>query len=1024
VYRAYDSSLKRNVALKLLRGGDPERLSRFQREAQAQARVDHDNVCRVYDVGELDGGAYIAMQLIEGQSLFLADGESVGPSPALREMSVEQKVRILQKVAEAIHAAHREGLIHRDIKPSNIMLERGEDGAFKPYVLDFGLAREVTSAGVTSLGLAAGTPSYMAPEQARGDAAALDRRTDVYGLGATLYALLSGHAPFEGPSSLDVLMKVTEQEPPPLPAVPGDLATIVAKSLQKEPSQRYDSARALAEDLSRYLDGEPIHARRTSLGYRIVKKARKHWKLVASAAAVASGFLILGALSLRAQLLAQERARLAGLFGQEVKAIESQMRIAHMAPEHDIGNEKAAVRERMDRIAAQVGRMGRLAQAPGHYALGRGHLALKDYDKAREHLERAWQDGYRDGEVAYALGQTLGSLYQRELELAERISDKDKREERKRQLEREYRDPALARLREARELQLDSRAYAEALVAFYEKRYDEALSKAKAAYSEHPWLYEARLLEAQVYSQSFRERKDLGQYEAAVQLYAQADDAYRKAQETGRSEPSIREGMCRLETSFILLELYAGKGAVEPHFEKGLKACDEAIHIDPERVEAYGAKSHILCRMGEGYVKRGGDPRQHLMLSIEAAREGLHHGSDDAPTYLYMGIAYGLQGWYEDTHGLDPRKDLREGQAVLEKAMALDPADPNPPNALGLTFKFLGNYEWRHGRDAQELWRRGEEALRRAIAVQPTYVSAYANLSMLYGERTRDDLTRGIDPREGFQLMEEASRACYALNPRQLNNLDSWGEGAVVRARHTADVGEDPREMLEKAVEIAQRALAINPKHAPSLAHMAEVQEIRARFELEQGRDPQPALRVGADWVGKAQQSDPGLVAVLLAGARLALLEGRWQAARGRDPGGVLERARRRLQQAVEIDREALEAWTAMAEVSGELAEWKRQRGGDASEEIARGLSAIEVALAVNPRDAEALAIRGALHLAQARLEKRDAAGYRRQAHESLEQALALDPYLGRRYGPLLQSARAQKQRADEGAVSRGRARR
>src|SRR6185436_10345753 len=137
-------------------------------------------------------------------------------------------------VAEGIHAAHREGLIHRDIKPSNIMLEPTDDGDFKPYVLDFGLAREVAAAGVTSLGLAAGTPNFMAPEQARGEAGALDRRTDVYGLGATLYALLAGKPPFEGPSSLEVLIKVTESDAPPLP-VPDDLATIVTKCLQKEP---------------------------------------------------------------------------------------------------------------------------------------------------------------------------------------------------------------------------------------------------------------------------------------------------------------------------------------------------------------------------------------------------------------------------------------------------------------------------------------------------------------------------------------------------------------------------------------------------------------------------------------------------------------------------------------------------------------------------------------------------------------------------------------------------------------------
>jgi serine/threonine-protein kinase len=327
------------------------------------------------------------MQLISGEPLFVADGESPRPSPTLLQMTVEQKVRIMQKVAEGIQAAHRQGLIHRDVKPTNVMLETTADGDFKPYVLDFGLAREVAATGVTSHGLAAGTPNYMAPEQARGEAGALDRRTDVYGLGATLFAVLAGKPPFEGPSSLDVLVKVTEAEPEPLRGVPEDLAIIVAKCLRKEPAQRYESARAVAEDLGRYLGGEPILARPAGLSYRLLKKARKHRRLVAVGAVTLAAFLVLGTVSLQGQLRARERARLAAAFGQEVKAIETRMRIAFLIPEHDITPEREAIRRRMKAIETQMAQIGGVAQGPGHYALGRGYLVLRDYAKAREHLD-------------------------------------------------------------------------------------------------------------------------------------------------------------------------------------------------------------------------------------------------------------------------------------------------------------------------------------------------------------------------------------------------------------------------------------------------------------------------------------------------------------------------------------------------------------------------------------------------------------------------------------------------------------
>src|SRR3569623_633723 len=171
VYKAHDPQLKRYVALKFLMRTEGGRAKRFVAEARAQAKVEHSNVCKVYEVGTAQGVPYIAMQFIDG----------VTPSAAQEQMTIEDKVHVLRKVADAVHAAHQGGLIHRDLKRSNVMVERTERGNWQPFVLDFGLAREV-DAGATIAGEVAGTPAYMAPEQARGERA--DRRTDVWGLGA------------------------------------------------------------------------------------------------------------------------------------------------------------------------------------------------------------------------------------------------------------------------------------------------------------------------------------------------------------------------------------------------------------------------------------------------------------------------------------------------------------------------------------------------------------------------------------------------------------------------------------------------------------------------------------------------------------------------------------------------------------------------------------------------------------------------------------------------------------------------
>jgi WD40 repeat protein len=270
VYKARQVSLGRLVALKMILAGDcagTEELARFRAEVEAVARLQHPNLVQVYEVGERDGRPYFAMEFVDGGSL---DGRAGG-----RPQSPKWAAQMVETLARAIHTVHQRGIVHRDLKPGNVLLTA--DGA--PKVADFGLAKRLDAEGPTVTGDILGTPSYMPPEQAAGRTREIGPAADVYSLGAILYELLTGRPPFDGETPWETVNRITSEEavtPRRLqPRIPRDLETICLKCLQKEPRKRYVSARALADDLRRFLDDEPIQARRIGLWERAVKWARR-----------------------------------------------------------------------------------------------------------------------------------------------------------------------------------------------------------------------------------------------------------------------------------------------------------------------------------------------------------------------------------------------------------------------------------------------------------------------------------------------------------------------------------------------------------------------------------------------------------------------------------------------------------------------------------------------------------------------------------------------------------------------------
>ena len=272
VYRARQKSLNRTVALKVIayaQLASKAHVKRFRQEAEAAASLDDPCIVPIYDVGERDGCCYFSMKFVEGGPI----DEVIRRTP----LSIRQSTELIAKVARTVHYAHEHGILHRDIKPGNILLDqKGE-----PHLTDFGLARLVeTESTVTRTREVMGTPSYMAPEQAVGDNAAISSATDVYGLGAVLYQLLTGRPPFAGATTYETikLLLDTEARQPRLWSrkIDRDLSTICLKCLEKDPKRRYSTARAMAEDLEHWLKREPIQARRTGILVRGKKWVRRN----------------------------------------------------------------------------------------------------------------------------------------------------------------------------------------------------------------------------------------------------------------------------------------------------------------------------------------------------------------------------------------------------------------------------------------------------------------------------------------------------------------------------------------------------------------------------------------------------------------------------------------------------------------------------------------------------------------------------------------------------------------------------
>ncbi|KAA0256193.1 MAG: serine/threonine protein kinase [Acidobacteria bacterium] len=945
VYRASDPLLSRQVAVKLLHGADPRQLGRFLLEARSQARIDHENVCRVFEAGVDEGRPFIVMQLVEGTTL----------REASRSMSLREKVACVALVAEGVHAAHRTGLIHRDLKPTNVMVERDPEGRPKPYVLDFGLARDTEGPGQTASGHVVGTPSYMAPEQAQGESERVDRRTDVYGLGAVLYEVLTGRPPFAGPNAVDVMMQVLSREAPAprrlLPSLPKDLETITRKCLEKEPERRYDTARALAEDLGRWLDGEPISARPPSLVYLAARKARKHRAAVGAAAVVLAALALLGALALRERSRALSRARLAQELGEEAARVGDAMRVASLLPLHDVRAERERLERRVEGLSSRLG-SSPADRGPVLAARGRGELALGRLAEARDSLLAAWDAGFRSVDVARDLGLVHASLYQAELRAVARLPNPQLKRERRQAAERALREPARRYLREGASGGGSEALLARALLDFCEERWDAALAGAARAVADEPALFEALRLTGEVLLTRANAARERGETEAARAGYEAAASAFEKAAGVARSDPESYLGIGTVHAARVELEHYDGGGDVEPWVERAERAYAAGLTADPDHAGLLVARSDLLRLHGESLAESGRDPSERYEAALADASRVTRLDPRSEKGWKALAIVGVRRAEWEQESGRDPRPELGRAVANLEKAAELGATDPATFNALGYANNALSEAERARGGQDSGLLRKSVEAYERALAIAPSLAYVRTNLGNAFQDLAGVLADRGEDPRPAYARAEAAYREALAANPGDAYAQNSLGNPSLNLALIEAASGRDPEPHLARAEEAYRKAAALNPRYATPWLNLGWASLVRAQFRALAGASPGAALKAAREAFGRGLALKPGIPVVHAQLASLAALEARWLLSRGESPLAAVRSGRLDVARALATDPGNPAALSARAELALVEARFLGGRGalallGAADQDVSRAARA-------NPRDGEA----------------------------------------------------------------------
>jgi serine/threonine-protein kinase len=664
------------------------------------------------------------------------------------------------------------------------------------------------------------------------------------------------------------------------------------------------------------------------------------------ASLVAAGYIV----HLRRTAVA--RAELWRTLGQTVPLIRTTLRTAHMLPLHDIRPARQQVRALIQDVEQKLqGPLGRDAGALGAYVLGEGYLALGDDDRALQSLQAAWSAGQRGPDIDSALGQALGAVYEHKLETAKGTLKAPERDTRIAELEKQYRDPALAHLRNAVGAGDVPAGYLEAVALFHEIRLPEAIERAHAAFAQAPMFYEAGDLEARAHHYLAEDLHRAGKNDEAKRHYEEARRLYRHVREIARSDDRV----CVYQAVAIFNEIWlSGVSAIDPALaQELLGAYEDARQINPDDNGIPLREARFYNLQAGVALDSGKDAKPAIAKSLALANAVIARDPENALAFNTL-----CQVLQHQTELDEEEKSAQQTIEACRTAVRLK-STMDRLNDLGNAYSTLAGLQARRGADATGAFELAAKSYRDALAIADG-ATMHHNLGDLYREWARTELDHGRDPRPQIEHALAEFKAALAIN----KNL-SYSEGAacatlVLRARYELERGDDPRPTAATALAACQRCLAINPGHLDSLIKQIAVHRLEAEYRAAHDLDPTAALAQARAAARAAVKQDPTDHRSHLEWSQAEAIAARWSARHG-SPDAALARATAEAALALAAHPKDPEVLTVSADVDRARAEAERARSNAAATAIARGLATVGRALAIDPQFVRGRTVRDAL---------------------------------------------------------------